>query len=433
MTGEEALKERCYQAACITTFTSVFAHCINIQSETILFRNACRGDLAKAAKALSLCNALAGILGIVINQLGGKLSDSLGRKLFFTLGPLAQITSGILSCTFPGQVALLQFSKTLRLIFTTFSGTVMGTALMRDSFQGQELAVKSSKIGAVIGLAIMTAPTVEGALLKRLSGRERFTFLALIAAGLAGLTASLTILPESLKKEKRTKFDLMNALSGSNPFGFLQIYRKGSPALQKMVTIVSLQTMIDGKNMSDLGQIWMREHLKMSMEGIRNFIVGFGTCCTVAGMKVTPALLKNLSMEAFTNLTNFTNFVAFSMRGAVESTALYIAAIPFMLPGVNGSSGTALSAVVNDQMKAAGFGIGESTAWLNNLRVFAGVVATLIYGNVYAWLVKRGTNPGLTYLVAGIVGAAIPQAIFSLTLKSSDYREVKPKVTVAEK
>merc|ERR1712107_10434 len=129
----------------------------------------------------------------------------------------------------------------------------------------------------------------------------------------------------------------------------------------------------------------------------------------MAGIKLTPFLLKNLSVSGFTNFTNLTNFIAFSLRGPAEIPLLYFGMLPFMLPGVNGASAAALTSVVNDHLTAAGFGIGESSAWLNNLRVLLGVVATLLYGYFYSWCRKKGINPGQTYVAAAILGAALPQ------------------------
>lgn len=424
---KEALQKRYYKGACLVAFSAVFSHVINIQTETIMFRNAARGDLAKATKALSFSVALANFLGIVVNQFGGKLSDSLGRRIFFSLGPIAQALSGIISFSMPNSLMALCISKIQRLIFTTFSGTVMAGAGMRDMFAGRELAVKGSKLGAIIGLGIVTGPIVEGALLKRLGpGQERYTYLALIANGVAMMFASQTLVPETLSKEKRTEFNASEALRGANPFSFVQIYTKGSAALQKMVTISSLQTMIDGKAMSDLGQIWMREHLKMSMEGIRNFVVSYGMACSIAGMSLSPALLKNLSTEAYTQFTNLTNFIGFSVRGCMESVLCYTAAVPMMLPGVNGSSNAALAPIISEQLQAAGFGIGESTAWMSNMRSVAATFASLLYGSVYAWLLKKKMNAGHTYFVAGFFGAAIPQLLYmSLLASDPDYKKTK--------
>merc|ERR1712032_542071 len=141
-------------------------------------------------------------------------------------------------------------------------------------------------------------------------------------------------LPETVNKEDRKPFDLGAPLKSANPLAFLKLYSEGTPAVKKLVTIISLQTMIDGKNISDLTQIWTREHLKLRMESIRNFVMGYGLLSIIAGAKLIPYLLKSLSVWGFTSFTNFTNFLGFCMRGSVENMYVFFGALPLMLPGV---------------------------------------------------------------------------------------------------
>lgn len=419
--AKEALKDKLFKAVCIQWFLAVVAHTINLQSEAILIRNACGNDLGKAARVSSISNALAGVLGLLLNQIGGKLSDSLGRRPFYMLGPLAQLFTGLVCFTLPKSTLVLGTFKALKTMATTFSGTVIGSAAMREVFQGKELAVRSSKAGSIIGLGIMAGPLLEGFILKLAKPRsERVTYLGLAAVGILAAVLGHRCLPETLAKEHQKELDLSSTLRSANPFGFLQLYTHGSPAVKKLVTIISMQTMIDGKNISDLTQIWTREHLKLQMESIRNFIMGYGFASMMAGAKLTPFLLKKLSVSGFTTLTNLTNFVGFCMRGSVENMWVFFGALPLMLPGVNAASTTALATILNDHMISCGFGIGESTAWVSNLRVLVGAAATLIYGYFYAWCRKKGLNAGLTFSLAGALGAALPQLMFMLMVKRSE-------------
>jgi len=275
-----------------------------------------------------------------------------------------------------------------------------------------------AKGGSVIGLGIMTGPLIEGAILKSVRpGQESATYLGL---AVLGAIAAVNSVPETLSAEKRKKFDLSSALKSANPFGFLKLYTEGSAPVRKLVTIVSLQTMIDGKNISDLTQIWTREHLKLQMESIRNFVMGYGFASMMAGAKLVPYLLKNLSINGFTTFTNITNLLGFCMRGSVESVWAFGGALPLMLPGVNAASTTALTPVLNHHMTKCGFGVGESTAWVNNLRVLVGSVATLMYGYFYAWCRRKGLSAGLTFALAGFWGAALPQALLMLLVKKSE-------------
>lgn len=124
-------------------------------------------------------------------------------------------------------------------------------------------------------------------------------------------------------------------------------------------------------------------------------------------------MLKNLSARGFTTATNMLNAAAFGLRGLAPSSLLFLTMMVPMLPGVNGASATALKAVAQDIATSQGFGKGEFSAWVNNLRALAGSVAPVLYGQVYAAAEKRGGNPGLTFALAGAVGALLPQAVLN--------------------
>lgn len=415
---KEALKEKVFNGVCAQYFLSVFAHTMNLQSEAILLRNACGGDLAKAAQVGSVANAASGVLGLIMNQLGAKLSDAFGRRPFYFVGPLSQLLTGLICFLKSDNAAVLGVFKALKMIGTTFSGTVIGTAAMRDVFHGEEFGIKQAKAMSVVGLGIMAGPFCESLMLK--VSKERTTYLGLAALGALAACIGLVNLPETVMDENKREFDFNGALKAVNPFGFLKLFTHGSPAVKKLASIITLQTVIDGKNMSDLVQIWTREHIQMRMETIRNFIMGYGFSSIVAGSKLVPYLMKNLSVYGFTTFTNLTNFIGFVMRGSAANIYMFFGALPLMLPGVNGASTAALAPVLNDHMVACGFGIGESTAWCNNMRVLASALATLMYGNVYARLRKLGYNPGLTFAFAAALGAALPQLLLELTVKRSE-------------
>merc|ERR1719221_709603 len=156
-------------------------------------------------------------------------------------------------------------------------------------------------------------------------------YLGLIVLGSISLLITAQM-PESLADDKKKVFDPNAALKSANPFAFLNLYLKGTPAVKKLATIITFQTLSDGKNISDLTQLWVREHLKLSMESIRNFVMGYGFASFLAGSKLTPYMLTNLSVSGFTTVTNLTNFIAFCLRGSVESAWVFFGALPLMLP-----------------------------------------------------------------------------------------------------
>merc|ERR1712050_378858 len=169
---------------------------------------------------------------------------------------------------------------------------------------------------------------------------------------------------------------------------------------------------------------WVRDKLTWSVSGIRNFITTYGALCTITGMTATPYMLKELSARNFTTVTNILNAGAFSLRGLVPSSALWLAMMFPMPPGVNGTASTALNGVAQDMANAQGFGKGEFSAWVNNLRALAGAISPVIYAQFYAAAEKRGANPGHAFAVAGFLGAILPQVLLQ-TMKDAELNAEK--------
>jgi len=402
------------KALYVSGFLSVAQHVVTVQSEVMLIKDLVNGNSAIAAKLLANTLGLVGILGIVVNQIGGKLSDSFGRKPFLMLGPAANIVlGGLVFRNFKNRALVLSL-RVLRQILTTFSSSVMLQSALADIMSGPQLGMALSEVGAIVGMGVVTTPMLETFVLQNTSG-PKFSYLALSALGFIHTLWNGLMTPETLERAKRKSADAAFTLATLNPFGFLNIFRRGSVALQKMVTITTLQLFLEGKNLSDLVEFWKRDHLKWSVEQSRNFVMLYGALCIAAGAKITPMFLKSLSARSFTSVTNFTNMVGFFLRGSMERTWVFILAMPFLLPGVNGASGTALKALLTDRANAEGFGKGEFSAWSNNLRALAGASATVLFGNYYAWTKTNGMPSGSVFALAAIIGTIMPEVLLRFT------------------
>mmetsp|Transcript_55747 Transcript_55747/g.148796 ORF Transcript_55747/g.148796 Transcript_55747/m.148796 type:complete len:319 (+) Transcript_55747:91-1047(+) len=305
---------------------------------------------------------------------------------------------------------------------TTFSSTVMASTSLTDVLSTEELGLSMSKIGGIVGMAIVLTTFMEGAILARTKNNLKIPYLIGAAFGFIQMVFNFACLPETLDASRRKALDLKVFLQSLNPFAFVQIYTRGSAALQKAVTCTTLQMSLEGKNLSDLTQLWARNHLNWESGEIKNFIAAYGVLCAVAGMAITPRMMNSLTTFRYTSVTNATNLLGFVMRGAAAKGWLFCLAVLPMLPGVNGSSSNALKALANGHAVAAGFGNGEFSAWTSNLRGLMGAAAPVIFGNYYAFARDRGLPAGSTFALAGVLGALLPE----LVLRSMKESELRP-------
>jgi hypothetical protein len=308
---------------------------------------------------------------------------------------------------------------------TTFSNTVMCQAALADVCSKSELALAMSKIQVATGIAMLVTPFVEE---KALSvapmspNAIKYVYLLMSSIAATHFAFVTTQIEETLSAAKRSK-DALN-LQVINPFGFIRIFTEGSASLKKITVITTLQMFLEGKNMSDVVMAWVRDKLHWSVTEVRNFITSYGALCLGAGMTVTPYMLKNTSVRGFTSITNLLNAFAFSLRGMTPSSALFLIMMFPMLPGVNGQSATALKSVAQELANNQGFGKGEFSAWINNLRALAGSASPVLYAQFYAAAERRRANPGHTFALAGVLGAILPQILF-WAMKDSELQAGK--------
>ena len=93
-------------------------------------------------------------------------------------------------------------------------------------------------------------------------------------------------------------------------------------------------------------------------------------------------------------------------------------------PGVNGSSSHAVKALAGALAEKEGYGRGEFSAWINNLRAIATACCTVLYSRWYSIATARGLWAGSVWWVAGLLGGLLPQLLV-WAAPASDYEEVK--------
>ena len=135
------------------------------------------------------------LIGIALGQLfGGPVSDAFGRRRPLVAG-LAGYLAFCLGCALaPSLPALVG----LRFLMGLFGGVavVISRAIVRDRATGAAAARIFSLLMLVGGTAPVLAPVIGGILIGVTSWRGIFVVLA--ALGVAGLVATLAVLPETL-------------------------------------------------------------------------------------------------------------------------------------------------------------------------------------------------------------------------------------------
>lgn len=144
-------------------------------------------------------------IGFGIGQIFyGPISDSIGRKWVILIGLLSY---GILSALCAVSTSI-DFFIGFRFFqgFAGAAGAVLGRAIIRDVFDGAELAKAMSLLMLVLTAGPMMAPLIGSFFLELSGWRSIFWVLALY--GVLWCILILLIIPETLKKENQRPFKL---------------------------------------------------------------------------------------------------------------------------------------------------------------------------------------------------------------------------------
>jgi len=406
-------------------FLNVFQQACAIQSEVELFTKACHGNAAATSRAMSTSTGILGVVALIANQLGGKLSDCYGRKPMILSIPFIVITAMGAILRNPDKLFVLMAARIIKGIFLTFGGSVMTGAYINDLAAGEELAAMQPKIAVAVGAAVIAAPVAEAALLKKTRDpRATFKLLSCVCA-LNGVLNGV-LLPESLMPHKRASFaTLKSSISSINPLAFFKVYgSQTSPVFKKMFTILTLQFCSDGKVGSDMVQLWSKNNLGLDETQRRNFVVTWGLSVLVSGILTQPLLMKRLSSYNFTQLGNALLFSGFVTYGLKAHVAFMFAGLGLQLPVINNGSSNNVRALCSALARKEGFGLGEFSAFLNNARTILQSFTSFAMGWWYAFCIERGLHPGSAWWIVGILCGLFPELIM-WTMSKDDFALAK--------
>ncbi|MTD13977.1 Bcr/CflA family efflux MFS transporter [Nakamurella sp. YIM 132087] len=150
-----------------------------------------------SAVQLTLTATLLGVAGGQL--LMGPLADRFGRRRPLIAGLLLHLVASVL-CAFAPNVELLMIARTLQGIGAA-AGAVISLAIVRDLLTGLPAARLLARLMLVTGVAPILAPTIGSLVLRTTTWNGLFVLLALIAAALAVVAA--TVLPETLPPARR--------------------------------------------------------------------------------------------------------------------------------------------------------------------------------------------------------------------------------------
>jgi MFS transporter, DHA1 family, multidrug resistance protein len=124
----------------------------------------------------------------------GPLSDQLGRKPVLLAALLAYVVASI-GCALAASIEMLIVLRGLQAIGVA-GAPVLARAIVRDLYEGTRAGRELSRMGSVMALAPVVAPSVGGLLQTTFGWRASFVLMA--ALGLCAIAAVVRLLPETM-------------------------------------------------------------------------------------------------------------------------------------------------------------------------------------------------------------------------------------------
>ena len=348
------------------------------------------GDTASAARIYGLFGVAWAAMQFVFSPIAGALSDRFGRR------PV--IISSNVGLGF--DYVLMAVAPTLGLLFVgrvisgiTSASVSTAHAYVADVLPPERRPQAFGILGAAFGIGFVLGPAVGGVLGAQ---DPRLPFWVAAVLSLANACYGLFVLPESLPRERRSRF----SWSKANPAGSLRLLRShpellglaGASFLGMFAHYVLPSTMVlyamfrYGWNERDVG-------LALAAIGVSSIIVQGGLVrVVVRHFGERRAALSGLLFGSL-------GFLAY---GLAPNGALFLAAIPLL--ALWGLYSPAAMALMTRRVGAADQGkLQGANASLNGI---AGMTAPVVFTSIFAAFISPASSvhwPGMPFVLAAVL------------------------------
>merc|ERR1711865_198803 len=366
------------------------------------------GDVAKMATFSAAMSSASGIIEFVTCPILGKMSDSMGRKMFMKLGPLGDLICYGAVWANP-CVETLWLQSMVGTPMNTFSGTTCASATILDIYSEapEEIGAAFGGLLTPVGAGLICGPLIGQAFVKYGGGSPQMAYLG--AACCAGLQLlNVQSMEDTLSADKLKPFEM--SLADINPVSFLKLFAmKGRSALAKLSLISGfLQKADEGKNLADLHQIYARNDCLMSDAARGNFVSTIGAC-VLLGVRWAKFSMEKFGGSMHTTLSNLIcigSLVFFAVVPRLFKNTKYNwwpMFLGILISSLGWNADNHVKPRAAAHADAAGIGNGEFSAMLSNMRAVMSTLAPSLYAQVYSWSTADGrAMPGLAYLVSAM-------------------------------
>ena len=348
------------------------------------------GTISDASKYAGWLTFTYAVMQFIFSPILGTLSDQRGRRPLLLLS-LFGFGLDYLFLSFAPTIGWLFLGRAIAGI--TGASFTIATAYIADVSTDENRAQNFGLIGAAFGIGFIIGPVIGGLLG---SFGPRVPFLAAAGLSLLNCLYGYFVLPESLPKENRRKFNWHAAVPG-----LLLVRLKRYPAIWGLIGAFSL-IYIASHAVQSNWSFFVIEKFKWSesMIGISLGVVGLLVGLVQGGLiRIVNPWLGN-EKSVYIGLLLYT-LGLFLFAFASESWMIFVFLIPYCLGGI---SGPALQSIISGAVPANEQG--ELQGALTSLISLTSIIGPPLMTGLFAYYTKPGAPvhfAGAAFLAGAIL------------------------------
>jgi len=333
------------------------------------------GSVAEAAVIGGYLVFAYAFMQFVFSPVLGNLSDRFGRRPVLLLSLLGLTFDYVMM-----SIAPFVWYLFIGRIIAGIAGAALATATayMADITPPHKRTHRFGLIGAAFGLGFIIGPVVGGELGEI---GPRVPFYAAAALAFANFLFGLLVLPESLPKSSRRKFDIRRA----NPFGAVMALRKYPSVLWLLAVLFFFQ--LAAQALPTVFSYFTVEVFNFSSSNIGRTLGAFGLGFAISQAVLVGPLSRGLGEPAVAMIGLLAAIAAFA--GVAFSTEVYQLYLFIMVGTVSGLAPPAINGVLSRQVPDNGQG--ELQGAVNAASSLATIIGPLAATQIFSYYT---TTPG---------------------------------------
>ena len=349
------------------------------------------GDVARASTIVGVFGFAWALMQFLFQPILGACSDRFGRRPIVLLSNLGLGLDYVLMALAP-NIGWLFVGRIISGITAASFSTA--SAYIADITPAEGRAARFGMLGAAFGLGFIIGPAVGG----WLGAIDlRLPFWASAALSLLNFAYGFFVLPESLPVEKRTAKIVWKSASIAGAWTLL----RSTPVLKALGISVFLYFLAH-ESLPSIFVLYTDLRFGWGPAMVGGVLAAVGIATTiVSGAIVRPAVRKLGEWRAMA-VGLSAGAISFAIYALAPNETIFLIGIPF--GAIWGLSGPAEQALMSREIGPQAQG--QLQGALGSIRGIAGMVAPLLFAQIFAASVDFNIFPGAAYLLAAILLAA---------------------------